>query len=165
MSGATPLQADRTDEITTAVSRFGAELYGLALAIAADVPDAEDAYQAAWLSATRDWDKLRSPSKRRAWLAAIVVRAARHNRRRRILRLTRESTLDDATRLESVMLWDPALAAAMHHLSGRQRAVVALHYGHGYTLDEVGAILGCRGGTVRAHLSRALEKLREALSK
>lgn len=165
MSRTLPLQADRADEITAAVALFGSELYGLALAIAADVQDAEDAYQAAWLSASRHWDQLRTPSKRRAWLAAIVVRAARRSRRWRIVLLSRESTLADASRLASVMQWDPALGAAMERLSVRQRAVVALHYGHGYSLDEVAAILGCSGGTVRAHLSRALTKLREALSR
>ena len=61
------------------------------------------------------------------------------------------------------MPWDRAMADALRNLSVRQRQVVALHYGYGYTLDEVATILGCRGGTVRAHLSRALEKLREAL--
>ena len=165
MSPALEAPADRADEIGGAVSLFGSEMYGLALAITANVHDAEDAYQAAWLSATRHWDQLREASKRRAWLAAIVVRAARRTRRRRIIRLSREAPLNDATSLDSVMPWDPALAAAMQRLSARQRAVVGLHYGNGYSLDEVAVILGCRGGTVRAHLSRALDKLRGALSR
>ena len=165
MPGPVSLQTDRADEIADAVSLFGSEMYGLALVIAVDVHDAEDAYQVAWLSATRHWDQLRMPSKRRAWLAQIVVRAARHSNRRRVVRLGRESTLDHAACLASVMSWDPELGTAMQRLSVRQRAVVVLHYGHGYSLDEVAAILGCRGGTVRAHLSRALTKLREALSR
>ncbi|MGH7685244.1 MAG: RNA polymerase sigma factor [Candidatus Dormibacteria bacterium] len=163
MSRTLTQQRGRADEIDAAVELFGPEMYGLALSIAAEVHDAQDAYQAAWLSATRHWDQLRTVSKRRAWLAAIVVRAARRTSRRRLVRLTRETTFDTSTGLEAVMPWDPAMAGALRNLSVRQRQVVALHYGHGYSLDEVAAILGCRGGTVRAHLSRALEKLREAL--
>src|SRR5579859_5090301 len=109
MSRTLAQQTDRTDEIEVAVELFGPEMYGLALAIAADVHDAQDAYQAAWLSATRHWDQLRSVSKRRAWLAAIVVRAARRGRLRRLVRLSREATFDNATPLEAVMPWDPAI--------------------------------------------------------
>jgi DNA-directed RNA polymerase specialized sigma24 family protein len=34
------------------------------------------------------------------------------------------------------MEWDPTLGTALAHLSPRQRAVVDLHYGQGYSLDE-----------------------------
>jgi RNA polymerase sigma factor (sigma-70 family) len=62
------------------------------------------------------------------------------------------------------MRWDPSLGRALTLLTPRQRAVVALHYGHGYSLDEVGTLIGCSGGTVRSHLNRALEHLRRELS-
>lgn len=45
------------------------------------------------------------------------------------------------------MEWDPTLATAVSQLSRRQRAVVALHYGQGYSLDEVAEILRCGRGT------------------
>jgi RNA polymerase sigma factor (sigma-70 family) len=61
------------------------------------------------------------------------------------------------------MEWDPTLATAVSQLSSRQRAVVALHYGQGYSLDEIAQILRCGRGTVRTHLSRALGSLRRSL--
>ena len=49
-------------------------------------------------------------------------------------------------------------------LSRRQRAVVVLHYSYGYTLDECSRFMGCRPGTARQHLARALTHLRETLN-
>lgn len=48
-------------------------------------------------------------------------------------------------------------------LPPKQRAAVHLHYYEGYTTDEIAAILGQRPGTVRSHLSRARQALKEQL--
>lgn len=56
------------------------------------------------------------------------------------------------------------LAAALERLSDRQRAVFALRHYEDHTLDEIGSILGLDTGTVKAHLSRAVAKLRVELS-
>jgi RNA polymerase sigma factor (sigma-70 family) len=154
----------REDDVDLAVAHFGSEMYGLALAITANRADADDAYQSAWVDAMRHWDQLRVESRRRAWLAAIVARSARRGGRQRGLWMRRHEPLRDELTLAAVMEWDPTLATAVSQLSRRQRAVVALHYGHGYSLDEVGTLLGCSGGTVRSHLNRALEHLRRELS-
>ena len=46
-------------------------------------------------------------------------------------------------------------------LSPLQRAAFVLHFHDGYTLDECGRLLGCRPGTARSHLGRAVAKLRK----
>jgi RNA polymerase sigma factor (sigma-70 family) len=158
-----PADVTRGADIELAVARFGSEMYGLALAIAANRADADDAYQSAWMDAMRHWDQVRTESKRRAWLAAIVARSARRTRRQRGLWMHRNAYLSDDLGLAAVMEWDPTLATAVSELSRRQRAVVALHYGQGYALDEVAEILRCGRGTVRTHLSRALGSLRRSL--
>ena len=45
----------------------------------------------------------------------------------------------------------------------RERAAVHLFYYEGSTTQEIAAILGQRPGTVRSHLSRARQALRERL--
>jgi RNA polymerase sigma factor (sigma-70 family) len=80
-----------------------------------------------------------------------------------VLWLRRHEPLRDELGLAAVMEWDPTLATAVSQLSSRQRAVVALHYGQGYSLDEIAQILRCGRGTVRTHLSRALGSLRRNL--
>jgi RNA polymerase sigma factor (sigma-70 family) len=56
-------------------------------------------------------------------------------------------------------VWDGAFAV----LSRQQRAVIALHYYHGYTLDECAGLMGCGPGSARQHLARALRRLRETI--
>jgi RNA polymerase sigma factor (sigma-70 family) len=158
-------KADTTTQhdIDVAIAEFGSEMYGLALSITANVPDAEDAYQTAWLDALGHWGQLRNPERRRSWLASIVSRSAFQTRRRRATWFHRHAPIADAEALSVVMDWDPTVAKALTLLTERQRAVVALHYGYGYSLDETAVVLGCRAGTVRSHLARALATLRRSM--
>lgn len=55
------------------------------------------------------------------------------------------------------------LARSLDRLSDRQRAVFTLRHFEGKGLDEIAAILGLDNGTVKAHMARAVAKLREDL--
>ncbi|MBI3208644.1 MAG: RNA polymerase sigma factor [Candidatus Solibacter usitatus] len=55
------------------------------------------------------------------------------------------------------------LVMAMQTLSARQRAVFALKHFEDKSLEEIGEILGLEVGTVKAHMSRAVTKLRGEL--
>src|SRR5215471_8451222 len=55
------------------------------------------------------------------------------------------------------------LAAALEKLSPRQRAVFTLRHYEDLSLDEIGTILGLDVGTVKAHMFRAMTKLRQDL--
>ena len=58
---------------------------------------------------------------------------------------------------------EPGLPGAMQKLSERQRVVVVLVHGFGYTQREVAALLDISPGSVQRHLERALLRLRTAL--
>ncbi len=55
------------------------------------------------------------------------------------------------------------LAAALEKLSPRQRAVFTLRHFEELSLDEIGSLLGLDVGTVKAHMFRAVAKLRVEL--
>jgi RNA polymerase sigma-70 factor (ECF subfamily) len=55
------------------------------------------------------------------------------------------------------------LAEALDRLSGRQRAVFTLRHFEDRSLEEIAQILELDVGTVKAHMSRALAKLRDEL--
>ncbi|HEX3606900.1 MAG TPA: sigma-70 family RNA polymerase sigma factor [Candidatus Dormibacteraeota bacterium] len=154
----------RTDDFEAALVTQTPRLLGIAHAILRDAGEAEDAVQETWELAWRSWDRLRDPERRGAWLRTICVR--RCVRRQRGLRIRRHAEahadVDTAGSLcggYGRVEWELALV----RLSVRQRAVLVLHYQLGYTLDECGVHLGCRPGTVRQHLARALAKLRTSL--
>jgi DNA-binding CsgD family transcriptional regulator len=55
-----------------------------------------------------------------------------------------------------------ALIAALDRLPARQRAVVVLRYFADQTESQTAAAMGCSVGTVKAHASKALARLRDA---
>jgi len=55
------------------------------------------------------------------------------------------------------------LERALHELPTLQRAVVILRHMNGLSTKDVGRILSCSEGTVKTHLFRGLEKMREKL--
>ena len=59
---------------------------------------------------------------------------------------------------------DASLAAALERLDDRDRQVIACRYLLELSEAETAAALGCRAGTVKSRLSRALDRLREELT-
>jgi RNA polymerase sigma-70 factor (ECF subfamily) len=137
-------------------------LLALAYSLLHDREQARDVVQDTMEQASRSWSSMREPDRYSAWLSTICVRKAlrrlRAQRRSRLLPwFGRDHPGSQAT------VPDVDLERALGRLSGKQRAVVALHYVYGYTLDEAATALGCRPGTARSHLHRALSSLREDL--
>jgi DNA-directed RNA polymerase specialized sigma24 family protein len=58
---------------------------------------------------------------------------------------------------------EPKLAAALAHLSRRQRVSVFLVHGAGWTPSEVADLLGVDVSTVQTHVERALARLRREI--
>ncbi len=141
-------------------------LYRLALAIVDDPSEAEDAVQETMIIAWRRWSALQELSNASAWLTRVCVREC--IRQRRLLR--RKTVGTGGSRFEQGQFQFPDvgerlmdLHRAYQHLSARQRAMVTLHHHDGFTVDECAAFLGCRPGTARSHLGRAVAKLRKEL--
>ena len=57
----------------------------------------------------------------------------------------------------------PELWAALARLSSQQRTVVLLVHGYGWSQAEVASLLGLNPSTVREHMNRALDRLRQEL--
>ncbi len=147
-----------------AVARASAQrLFGLAFTILRNAAEAEDAVQETLVKAWRHWDDLVNPVARTAWLTRVCVNTCLSSRRGMVRRSASE--LPDTAAAPDVranleLEHGPALAA----LTPEQRAIVALHFGQGYTLDECARLLGCRPGTARSRLGRALDVLRKEMS-
>jgi RNA polymerase sigma-70 factor (ECF subfamily) len=124
-----------------------------------DPASAEDAVQDAYLLGRDAIGQLRDPNAVDAWLKRIcVTRCYRIHRRRRLL----ERVLARLAPPPAPTDRDAGIRALVEQLPDRQRIVVLLHYGHGYTLAEIGELVGERHDNVRAIVSRARRKLYEA---
>jgi RNA polymerase sigma factor (sigma-70 family) len=135
--------------------------------------DAEEAAQEGFVKAWHALPRFRPDAPFRPWLLTIVANEARNRRRaagRRAglaLRAAAERTSGDAAPSpEAALLAGGArdeLLAALAALDERDRAVIACRYLLELSEAETAAALGCRRGTVKSRLSRALERLRAQL--
>ena len=150
---------DHSNRLEELVNKYENTLFRTALAILGDAQEAEDAVQDAYLRYLEKRPELRDGEHEKAWLLKVTA-----NRCKSILRQRR--------RHPAVELLDvyPApegegreVVEAVFSLPANQRAAVHLFYYEGYSSEEIAAILGQRPGTVRSHLSRARESLRNYL--
>lgn len=122
---------------------------------------AQEVFLAMWTQA-RGW---RGDSTVRSWLFAIAWRKAKDTQRSWFRRRRRDAAWvaasDDAIEESGVM--QRALQQAMGALSLEQRAAVMLCLAHDFSHTEASAALQIPLGTVKSHVTRGRERLREAL--
>ena len=144
-----------------------------AYVITGSAADAEEAVQDAFVKAHRALGRFREGAPFRPWLLAIVANEAR-NRRRSAARRARfelhlaeeRPSADAAPSPEAALLareQRARLLAALETLGEEQRQVVACRHLLGLSEQETAAALGCRRGTVKSRLSRALANLEAQL--
>ncbi len=163
-------QGDR-EAFRELVDRHRDRAYGLALRVLRSELDAEEVAQDAFVRAWLALPTFRGESAFGTWLHAIVMRCALDRAATLKRRRMRDADLDAAAERAA----DTGGAAAaervrlalrmerlMDRLSDPQRAVVTLFYYEGRSVEQVALALAMPEGTVKTHLSRARETLREA---
>lgn len=155
------------------------QIYRFLLASTRDVDLAETLTQECFLKAHRNWAHFRGDSSTLTWLMRIAINLQRdhwRNRRMQFWRQTRTNSVD----VDEASDWLPshessqeqALLArervgqvwrAVEGLSERQRTVFLLRYVEELELSEIAHTTGLSEGTVKAHLSRALARVRAEL--
>lgn len=164
------LGADTDAAIGAFVAEHYDRLLRLARLICRDTTDAADAVQLGLEQAWRGRSTLRDEARVGPWLDRIVAREAVRVAKRRQSWLNRLFTprvdvkwiepVDPRTSEPSTFV---ALRAAFSRLSPEQRAVVALHMHHGYSIGETAALVGAPEETVRSRLRLAKQRLRREL--
>jgi len=142
---------------------------------AGSAADAEEAAQEAFVKAWRALPRFRPDAPFRPWLLAIVANEARNRRRaagRRAglaLRAAQERVSGDAAPSPEAALLAGGerreLLAALGALDERDRAVIACRHLLDLSERETAEVLGCRSGTVKSRLSRALGRMRAELER
>ena len=158
----------------TLVRRYQDLAHRTAFLIAGSAADAEDAAQESFMKAWSALSRFRAGAPFKPWLLAIVANEARNRRRsgrRRqdlALRAAEDRPSGDAAPSpEAAALAGERrrlLLAALARLGDADREVIACRYFLELSEAEVAAALGCRRGTVKSRLSRALERLRRVLA-
>jgi RNA polymerase sigma-70 factor (ECF subfamily) len=145
----------------------GDRCLAIAVRILRDVDLAEDAVQAALITAWTEIRSLRDPSRFEPWLHRILTNACHAEARRRrrwseglrILPVAGAHGTDDYLALDDRDL----LERAFRRLTVEQRAVLVFHHYLGLPLTEVAARTGLPVGTAKSRLHYATRALRASL--
>jgi len=164
-------QAGDRDAFRCVVDDYGGMLFATAYLMTHQREVSEDAVQEALLRAWRGIRSFRNEGSFRAWLMRILVNEVNqmHRRRRIVGEPLQEASAAQTSEgdPDEVVLADEErhrLRRALSALPEEQRAVVVLRYYAELSIREVAQAMGCREGTVKSRLHRALGQLNEALS-
>ena len=156
------------------VDRYAGMLFGLAVSLVGDPPDAEDVVQETFAGAFRRLGYFEGRSSLKTWLVRILVRQAAKRRRSRDLRKTVSiDDLSEASRsvLENARSASPTadvdirmdVMTMLEVLSTDHRQVIVLRELQGMSYDEMAQALSVPRGTVESRLFRARRELNELL--
>jgi RNA polymerase sigma-70 factor, ECF subfamily len=163
-------QVGDKDAFQMLVEPYERMIFGIAYSMMHDRDSAADAVQDALVKAWRHLPSLRTENGFRAWLVRIVVNEVKQqSRRKQVPTISIEETpeLSDGsdgmeTETERNEMRE-AVRTAVQLLPPQQRETVVLRYFGGLTMSEIAFAMGCRKGTVKSRLSRALDRLGETL--
>ena len=159
-------QGDR--EAFDALARtVGDQCMAIAFRILRDADRADDAVQAALISAWRQLRSLRDPDAFEPWLHRILTNECYAEARRRTRLRAQIRVLHVAEQAESVGILRvndrDQLDRAFRRLTLEQRAVLVFHHYVGLSLPDVAARLGIPLGTAKSRLHHATSALRASL--
>ena len=167
------------DEFSRVAERHRPQIFRFLLASTRDVDLAETLTQECLLKAHRNWMSFRGESSAMTWLMRIAINLQKdhwRNRRMQFWRQTRSNAVD----LDEASEWLPSgessveqqllarekvgqVWKAVKRLSERQRTVFLLRFVEEQELREISQATGLNEGTVKAHLSRAVARVRAEL--
>ena len=166
------MQNAKTTDFESFVLGYQKKAFSAAYRITGNVDDAQDAVQEAFVRAFRSQGNFRGDAAVTTWFHGVVVNAALDvMRKRKGLPAAVEELPEppgggggrpeDEARKSEIR---ERIRKAVYRLPERQRDVFLLKHFEHMSVKEVGAALGLAEGTVKVHLSRAVNTLKEELS-
>lgn len=167
------------EEFSAVVAKHRPQIFRFLLASTRDVDLAETLTQDCFLKAHRNWSSFRGESSAMTWLMRIAINLQKDHWRNRRMQFWRH-TRANAVGLDEASEWLPSgersveqqlmarerveqVGKAVAGLSERQRTVFLLRYVEEAELSEIARATGLSEGTVKAHLSRAVTRVRAEL--
>lgn len=162
------------------VERFQRKIFRIAWAILRDDTEADAVTQDTFVQAYTRLDSFEGRAGFETWLTRIAINRSRDTLRRRKLFSIFVPYRDDEN--AGAMMIEPvdarpdperelmsselrgAIIRAERQLSAQQKTIFRLRHYEDLSLEEIADQLGLRAGTVRAHLFRAIQKIRRELS-
>jgi RNA polymerase sigma-70 factor (sigma-E family) len=160
------MQAQDEAEYAEFVAALWQRMHRMAYAVCGDRALAEDAVQAALVSAYRAWPRVRDAASPESYLRKMVVNQLLSWRRRKSWITSARGNRPEPSRAshEDEVVEHQRVWSAVGLLPPRQRAVIVLRYYEGLSESEICEVLGIRPGTVKSQASAAQARLRATLA-
>lgn len=154
------VQVQSEADYTAIVEKFSDMIYRIAYQNLMNVADAEDVTQDVFIRLLKNKKKCFEDQEHlKAWLIRVTVNRCRDYRRFTLHR--RETVLEGHEETEEVpenRIWEE-----IAELPREDCTLIYLHYYEGYSIKEIGKILGKNANTVSSRLTRIRKKLRTML--
>ena len=147
------------EEVSRLVETYSPMLLRLACTRLENPADAVDAVQEVFLKLLTAHPAFRDAEHEKAWLIRTTLHRAADLRK---AAARRNVPLEEAL-LAAAPEPEDRLLAAVRALPEKYGAVIHLHYYEGYSLKEIGKLLGLPAATVGTRLARGRERLRQSL--
>ena len=171
--------AGNGDAFAMIVERFQRKIFRVARSIVRDDMEADTITQDTFVQAYTHLSRFEGRAELETWLTRIAINRSRDALRRR--RFVSLFTLrDDGSESEAFIepvdeRPDPerqlmasqlrtAIGKAERQLSAQQKTIFRLRHYENLSLEDIAEAMGLRAGTVRAHLFRAIHKIRKELA-
>jgi len=176
------IRAGRTELFEHFVRRYQRRITRIAFRFLRDAGEADCAAQESFLRAYQNLDDFREGSTFETWLTRICINWCkdRLKRRRLVVFFHQAPAREDEEGSEPGDLApadDPSperraagreirerLSDALDALSPRQRAIFAMKHFEEMSIPDIADLMGLDSGTVKSHLFRAAQKMRERLA-
>ena len=158
------------------VERYQRKIFRVALAIVRDEAEADSVTQDTFVTAYTNLAKFEGRSELETWLTRIAINKSRdvlRSRKRRFVPFAGDGDdtgwpepADERPDAERELMSSQlavAIDRALEGLSSQQKAIFRLRHLEDYSLEEIARLTALRPGTVRAHLFRAIHKVRAHL--
>lgn len=155
----------RIDQLDLMVRRYEKDLLRLCCMYLRDWNAAEDIVQDTFLKAYKHLDSFRGDSCEKTWLIRIALNGCRDYRRSAWFRYidSRVSIDDLPVSSEAPSTKQAELTLAIMKLKPKYMEAVLLYFYEGYSMKEIGEMLGITEAAVSGRLHIAKQKLRQAL--
>jgi len=159
------------------VDRYGKGAFALAYRMTGSVEDAEDLSQEAFVVVFKKLGTFRGESRFSTWLYRIVLNLCRRHYRRHRLRAILSFSFSgegeekpveprtDVTPENQLVAAETGRAAleSIRRLPAKQREAFVLKHLEGLKIREIAEVLSCAEGTVKAHLFRAVQRVKKEM--
>ncbi|MXY21871.1 MAG: RNA polymerase sigma factor [Dehalococcoidia bacterium] len=159
------------DAFELLLDRHRSALARTAYLVTRDRESVQDVVQEALIQIWRDLPSYRPFGSFRGWMMKILLNKARKHYRKRVVETVALETAagipdNDRSPEEAAELEEAArhMRQALECLTENHREVLILRYYSEFTIPEIAKVLGLREGTVKSRLSRALDRLQQALT-